>query len=208
MASEAMFLRSQWIADQGFCRGRGGRTRNAGSWRWEREIHGDLATVPLQDQVDALEAVAAENRSLDLSRVGIMGWSFGGYLSLLAILRRPDMFKAAVAGAPVTDWTLYDTHYTERYLGLPETNPGSYERSSVLEDAPSLAGKLLLLHGLADDNVFVAHSLRLSRRMFLADRPHVLLPLSGLTHMAADPGAAESLLNMQVSFLREALRSQ
>ena len=82
-------------------------------------MHGDLATAPLDDQVDALHAVADEIGGLDLGRVAIRGWSFGGYLAALAVLRRPDVFHAAIAGAPVTEWRLYDTHYTERYLGDP-----------------------------------------------------------------------------------------
>ena len=99
---------------------------------FERAVHGDLAAPVLEDQVDALHAVAEEQPDLDLARVGIRGWSFGGYLAALAVLRRPDVFHAAVAGAPVTDWALYDTHYTERYLGRPDEHPEAYARSSLL----------------------------------------------------------------------------
>ena len=91
-------------------------------------IHGDLAGPVLEDQVDGLLALAAEDPRLDLSRVAIRGWSFGGYLAALAVLRRPDVFHAAIAGAPVTDWRLYDTFYTERYLGDPEHGRGALRR--------------------------------------------------------------------------------
>ncbi len=208
LARGAGFAVSQWIADQGFAvlvtDGRGTPGRGAG---WERAIAGDLASAPLQDQVDALQAACAQYRDLDAARVGIRGWSFGGYLSLLAILRRPDVFAAAVAGAPVTDWRLYDTHYTERYLGLPDADPHAYERSSVVADAAKLAGALLILHGLNDDNVVAAHSIRLSRELLLAGRRHDCLLLPGITHLAADPQIASALLRTEIDFFRAALRA-
>jgi dipeptidyl-peptidase-4 len=142
---------------------------------------------------------------LDLARVAIRGWSFGGFLSALAVLRRPDVFHAAVAGAPVTQWSLYDTHYTERYLGQPGERPDAYERSSLLTDARRLSRPLLIIHGLADDNVVVAHSLRLSAALLAAGRPHRVLPLSGVTHLASQEEVAENLLLLQVNFLRDAL---
>jgi dipeptidyl-peptidase 4 len=201
------YLQSQWFADQGFAvvvvdgRGTPGRGTD-----WAKAIHLDLATPVLEDQVDALLAVADENPDLDLSRVAIRGWSFGGYLAALAVLRRPDVFHAAIAGAPVTDWRLYDTHYTERYLGLPAENPDAYRRSSLLDDAPALSRPLLLIHGLADDNVVVAHTLQMSRALLEAGRTHSVLPLSGITHMTPQEVVAENLLLVQVAFLREALR--
>jgi len=210
-ASADTYLTSQWFADQGFAvvvaDGRG--TPGRGS-DWERAVAGDLASPALDDQVDALAAVAehCERRrlaDLDLTKVGIRGWSFGGFLSALAVLRRPDVFHAGIAGAPVTDWRLYDTHYTERYLGHPDGSPGSYERSSLLGDAPKLARPLMIIHGLADDNVVVAHTLRLSSALLAAGRPHFVLPLTGVTHMASQEEVAENLLLLQVDFLRSAL---
>jgi dienelactone hydrolase len=121
-----------------------------------------LAGPILEDQVAALAAAADRCADLDTGRVGIRGWSFGGYLAALAVLRRPDVFHAAVAGAPVTDWRLYDTHYTERYLGQPGENGIAYDNCSLLGDAPKLQRPLLLIHGLADDNLVAAHTLRLS----------------------------------------------
>jgi len=169
-------------------------------------VRGDLATPALEDQVAALEAVAAAYPDdVNTSRVGIRGWSFGGYLSALAVLRRPDVFHAAVAGAPVTEWRLYDTGYTERYLGLPQEEPDNYDSTSLLPLAPGLTRPLLIIHGLADDNVVVAHSLRLSSALLAAGRPHAVLPLSGVTHMTPQEIVAENLLRAEVDFFAAAL---
>jgi dipeptidyl-peptidase-4 len=199
-------LQSQWFADAGFAvlvvDGRGSPGRGPA---WEQTVAGDLATAPLEDQVDALTACAAQHPGLlDLHRVAIKGWSFGGFLAALAVLRRPDVFHAAIAGAPVTDWSLYDTHYTERYLGT-DTAADSYRRSSLLDDAAKLTRPLLLIHGLSDDNVVAAHTLRLSRALLEAGRPHTVLPLSGVTHMTPQEVVAENLLHLQLHFLRAAL---
>jgi dipeptidyl-peptidase-4 len=206
LAARDRFLVAQWFADHGFAvlvaDGRGTPGRGPA---WERAVHRDLAGPALDDQVDALHAVAADHPELDLHRVAIRGWSFGGYLAALAVLRRPEVFHAAVAGAPVTDWRLYDTHYTERYLGHPDHDPDAYRRSSLLEDAERLERPLLLIHGLADDNVLAAHTLRLSARLLAAGRPHSVLPLPGVTHLAVQEAVAENLLHLQLRFLREAL---
>jgi dipeptidyl-peptidase 4 len=205
-AAAGAYLNSQWFAEQGFAvviadgRGTPGRGHD-----WDRAVAGDLARPVLEDQVEALQSAAEECPDLDLSRVGIRGWSFGGYLSALAVLRRPDVFHAGVAGAPPTDWRLYDTCYTERYLGLPDAEPEAYAQSSLLADAPKLSRPLLLIHGLADDNVAVAHTLRLSAALLAAGRPHSVLPLSGVTHMASQEDVAENLLLLQVDFLRRSL---
>jgi dipeptidyl-peptidase 4 len=197
---------AQWFADQGFAvvvaDGRG--TPGRGS-EWERAIHLDLATTVLEDQVEALTRAAEEHEVLDLSRVAIRGWSFGGYLAALAVMRRPDVFHAAVAGAPVTEWRLYDTHYTERYLGDPAEQAGVYDGSSLLPLAGELTRPLLLIHGLADDNVVAAHTLRLSSELLAAGRPHEVLPLAGVTHMTPQEVVAENLLLHQLDFLRRAL---
>jgi dipeptidyl-peptidase-4 len=208
-AAGGAYLNSQWFAEQGFAvviaDGRG--TPGRGS-AWDRAVAGDLAGPVLADQVEALHSAAEQCPDLDLTKVGIRGWSFGGYLSALAVLRRPDVFHAGIAGAPPTDWQLYDTCYTERYLGLPEAEPEVYAQSSLLADAPKLSRPLLLIHGLADDNVVVAHSLRLSAALLAAGRPHSVLPLSGVTHMASQEDVAENLLLLQVDFLRRSLGIQ
>jgi dipeptidyl-peptidase-4 len=172
---------------------------------WEREVWHDLAGPVLEDQIEALEAANERCGDLDMARVAIRGWSFGGYLAALAVLRRPDVFHAAVAGAPVTDWRLYDTHYTERYLGDPAETGDVYDACSLLGEAPRLTRPLLLIHGLADDNVVAAHTLRLSSALLAAGRPHAVLPLSGVTHMTPQEEVAENLLLLQVDFLHRAL---
>ncbi|MCP3145099.1 S9 family peptidase [Pyxidicoccus xibeiensis] len=187
-------LMSQWMADQGFLvvkfDGRGTPLRGAD---WERVVKHDFATTTIEDQASAIQELAKELPEVDLKRVGIQGWSFGGYMAALGALKRPDVFKAAVAGAPVVDWLDYDTHYTERYLGVPQEQPKAYEVSSLLtyakQDKP--IGKLLLIHGTADDNVYFFHTLKLSDALFRAGKPHELLPLSGLTHMVPDPLVTE-----------------
>jgi dipeptidyl-peptidase 4 len=206
MSARDAYLASQWFAEQGFAVvvAEGDGTPGRGPVP-DRVFAGDFANPALDAQVEALHAAAERCEDLDLSRVGIRGWSFGGYLSALAVLRRPDVFHAAVAGAPPTDWHLYDTCYTERYLGHPDTNPEAYEQSALLPDAAKLSRPLLLIHGLVDDNVLVAHSLRLSSALLAAGRQHSVLPLSGVTHMASQENVAENLLLLQVDFLRTAL---
>lgn len=206
LRARSAFLASQWFADQGFAvlvvDGRGTPGRGP---EWEREVRGDLAGPVLDDQVAALLAAAEVEPRLDLTRVGIRGWSFGGYLAALAVLRRPDVFHAAVAGAPVTDWRLYDTAYTERYLGHPDEEPANYERTDLTPLAADLERPLMLIHGLADDNVVAAHTLQLSRALLEAGRPHTVLPLSGVTHMTPQEKVAENLLLLQVEFLHHHL---
>ena len=207
LRSHGAHVQSQWFADAGFAvlvvDGRGSPGRGPA---FEHTLSGDLATAPLQDQVDALHACAQLHPEvLDLDRVAIKGWSFGGFLAALAVLRRPEVFHAAIAGAPVTDWLLYDTHYTERYLGDPTTDAATYRASSLLDDAHKLTRPLLLIHGLSDDNVVAAHTLRLSRALLEAGRPHTVLPLSGVTHMTPQDVVAENLLHLQLQFLRLSL---
>jgi dipeptidyl-peptidase-4 len=205
LAAHNPYLTSQWFADQGFAvvvadgRGMPGR-----SPAWEKSIKDDMAAVVLDDQVHALQALA-EHFPLDLTRVAIRGWSFGGYLAGLAVLRRPDVFHAGVVGAPVTDQRLYDTHYTERYLGNPSDDPDTYDRSSLLPLAADLSRPLLLIHGLADDNVVAAHTLRLSSALLAGGKPHEVLPLVGVTHMTPQEVVAENLLLHQLEFLRRSL---
>ncbi|MEY9888098.1 dipeptidyl-peptidase-4 [Catenulispora sp. MAP5-51] len=211
LAAHNMHLASQWLADQGFAvlvvDGRGTPGRGP---EWDRAIYRDFAGPVVQDQVDAVQAAGAQNPDLDLARVAIRGWSFGGYLSALAALRRPDVFHAAVVGAPVTDQRLYDTCYTERYLGHPDAEPDVYRRNSVVDGTePSGWAEqhrpLMLIHGLADDNVVVAHTLRLSSALLAEGRPHETLLLSGVTHMTPQEVVAENLLLLQVDFLKRSL---
>ena len=152
-----------------------------------------------------LHSISANYNFIDLDRVAIRGWSFGGYLAALAVIRRPDVFHAAVAGAPVTDWSLYDTHYTERYLGHPETKPGNYTKTNLCNEANKLERPLLLIHGLADDNVVASHTFQLSQALLEAGKPHEVLPLTGVTHMTPQETVAENLLRIQLSFIQRSL---
>ena len=200
------FLLRQWFADQGFVvvtidgRGTPGRGR-----AWERAIKGDLIEVALSDQVEALQALGAEHPELDLSRVGVYGWSFGGYFSAMATLRRPDVFRAGIAGAPVVDWRDYDTFYTERYMGLPETNPGGYASASVLTYADQLERPLMIVHGTVDDNVYFQNSMKLVDALFRAGKPFEFLPLAGFTHLVPDPLVTERLYTRMLEFFRREL---
>jgi dipeptidyl-peptidase-4 len=197
---------SQWFAEQGFAvlavDGRGTPGRGPA---WEREIYTDIAAPVLADQVDGLQQAARRYPALDLSRVAIRGWSFGGFLAVLAVLRRPDVFHAAVAGAPVTDQRLYDTHWRERHLGHPDEHPEAYDRCSPVLEAASLRRPLLLIHGLADDNVIPAHTLRMSAALLAAGRPHEVLPLPQATHLPVSEAATANLLLHELEFLRRAL---
>lgn len=206
VAAQGAYLTPQWFADQGFCvviaDGRG--TPGRGS-AWERSVGGDLAAGILADQLEVLRELPQLVDNVDLKRVGIRGWSFGGYLAALAVLRKPEHFHAAVAGAPVTEWRLYDTHYTERYLGHPSQHPDNYDASSLISSAGLLLRPLLLIHGLADDNVLAAHTLQLSSALLANGCKHEVLPLSGVTHMTTQEVVAENLLLHQLAFLKHAL---
>ncbi|MEU9299682.1 prolyl oligopeptidase family serine peptidase [Streptomyces sp. NPDC048269] len=195
----------QWWADQGFAVV---TVDNRGtpyvSPAFTHAMYRGFSEVTLEDQVAALRALGARHRDLDLGRVGVRGWSYGGYLSALAVLRRPDVFHAAAAGAAPTDFRYYDTAYTERYLGLPQEHPEVYERDSLIPDAPKLTRPLLLTTGLADDNVHPSHTLRLSQALTDAGRPHQLLALPGVTHMSPG-GTREKIMALELEFFRREL---
>lgn len=199
------YMLQQWFADQGFVvvsiDGRGTPGRGLA---WERSIKGDFMKAPLEDQVAALQQLGARFKELDLSRVGIYGWSFGGYFSAHAVMRRPDIYKAGCAGAPVCDFADYDTHYTERYLGLPEKNAAGYASSNVLTYCKDLTRPLLIIHGTADDNVYFMHSLKMTEALFRAGKHFEFLPLAGFTHMVPDPEVTTRLYSRVADFfLRE-----
>lgn len=165
----------------------------------------------IQSQVDALDGIDQQFPGvLDRTRVGISGWSYGGYLAARAVLERPDIFKAAISGAPVTDWRLYDTHYTERYLGDPNEDLPAYEAEELARiaqrvDPSTWRSRLLLIHGLADDNVVVAHTLRLSASLLAQGLPHEVLPLSDVTHFTPSVTINTNLLLHELDFLRRNL---
>jgi dipeptidyl-peptidase-4 len=200
------FCEEQWFAEHGFAvlvaDGRGTPGRGPG---WEKTVYGDTLSAPVEDQVDAVQSVAERFPDLDLNRVGIRGWSFGGALAAMAVIRRPDVFHAAISGAGPHDQRLYETHWRERFLGRPDENPDGYDRSSTMTQAADLTRPLLLIHGMADDNVVVAHTLRMSSALLAAGRPHQVLPLSGSTHTPTDESTVSQLLRLQLAFLTDAL---
>ncbi|WP_406345459.1 prolyl oligopeptidase family serine peptidase [Streptomyces sp. NBC_00648] len=197
---------NQWFAEQGFAvlsvDGRGTPGRGEA---WRTSIHGDQLTPVLEDQADAVRAAAERYPDLDTGRVGIRGWSFGGYLAAAAVLHRPDVFHAAVAGAAPTDLTLYDTHWKERYLGHPDVQPENYEHCSLVAHAHKLTRPLMLVHGMADDNVVPAHMLRFSQALVAAGKLHSVVPLVGESHLVTKEGVADTLLWLNLDFLKKSL---
>lgn len=209
--SLATYARAQWMADATDAivvaidaKGTPFRGRS-----WERAIEGDFGTLPVEGHIDALRALALEVPELDLSRVGVYGWSFGGYFAARAVLARPDFYKAGVAGAPPVDWLDYDTAYTERYLGIPDpavAHP-AYERSSLVPLAKKTpepgepTRPLLIVHGTADDNVHFKNALVLADALLRGERPYELVPLVGTTHMLNDPALAIPTWSRMARFL-------
>jgi len=188
------YFTDQWLADQGYIVVRiDGRGTTLRGHDWQRMMRGNFIDLALHEQVEGLQALGALYPEMDMTRVGVTGWSFGGYFSAMATIRRPDIFKAGVAGAPVVTWENYDTHYTEHYLGLPEENPEGYKASSVLTYANQLSRPLLIIHGLTDDNVYFQHSVELADALFLAGKPYEFMPMLG-THMA---GANSSVVRLR-----------
>jgi dipeptidyl-peptidase 4 len=181
------YLPDQWMANQGYIvirlDGRGTPWRGRD---WQRIVKFNFIDIALNDQVAGLQALGGQFPELDLSRVGVTGWSWGGYFAAMATTRRPDVFRAGVVGAPVITWENYDTHYTERYLGLPQEQPEAYRVSNVTTYVNELQRPLLLIHGLTDDNVYFQHTLQLADALFRAGKHYELLPMLG-THMIADP---------------------
>ncbi len=199
-------LLKQWYADHGFIvvssdnRGTPGRDR-----AWERITKNNFIDIPLEDQVTAIRQLGEKYPELDTSRVGVWGWSFGGYFSAMATMRRPDVFKCGVAGAPVCDFRDYDTHYTERYLGLPDKNAAGYDACSVLTYCKDLKVPLMIVHGTADDNVYFMHSLKMADSLFKAGKQFEFLPLPGFTHMVPDPVVKERLESRIAEFFKRNL---
>jgi dipeptidyl-peptidase-4 len=205
------YLLHQWFADQGFIvvtiDGRGTPRRGRA---WERAIKNDMISSPLQDQCDALLALCEKFPEMDKDRIGVYGWSYGGYFAAMATMQRPDIFKAGVAGAPAADWRDYDTHYTERYLGMPlpadqltdgvPGNQSGYDASNVLTYCKDLQVPLLLIHGTADDNVYFTHSLKIADALTRAGKSYEFMPLSGQTHMVTQPALVKAINTRMAEF--------
>ncbi len=166
--------------------------------RFEQAIHGELGTVEVRDQLLGVDWL----RSLpwvESARIGVFGHSYGGYMTLMLMSKASDVFAAGVSVAPVTDWLLYDTHYTERYLGLPSANVNGYQQSSIFAHVGNLTGKLLIVHGMADDNVLFTNTTRLSK---------VLQDQNIQFDMMTYPGAKHGLAGRQVNIHRYTLMDQ
>lgn len=148
---------------------------------FQSPIRGHLGEVEVADQIRGAQWLASQPY-VDGHRIGVWGWSYGGYLTLMLMFKAPEVFRTGVSGAPVTDWTLYDTHYTERYLGTPQDNAPGYESSSVLPYAKNLRGQLLIIHGMADDNVLFLNSTKLFRRLQDLGKPFDVMVYPGAKH--------------------------
>lgn len=148
---------------------------------FEIPIYRQLGKVEVEDQrvgVSYLKSLPF----VDADNIGIFGWSYGGYMALMTVMQAPEDFAAGVSVAPVTDWTLYDTHYTERYLGTPQNNPSGYEASSVFPYVDNLKNPLLIIHGMADDNVLFANSTKLFSELQSKDLPFEMMTYPGAKH--------------------------
>jgi dipeptidyl-peptidase-4 len=148
---------------------------------FERPLIGRLGSAEVDDQAAAVRQLA-ERGEIDIGRVGITGGSYGGFMTIRAMALEPGLFRVGVAVAPVTDWHGYDTAYTERYLGLPESDAEAYEASSALAVAERITGSLLLIHGAIDENVHLRHSTRLVAQLQAAGRDVELVLLPGDRH--------------------------
>ncbi len=148
---------------------------------FQAPIHGRLGAIETADQVQGARWLGSQ-AYIDPARIGVWGWSYGGYMTLMLMFKAPEVFRAGVAGAPVTDFSLYDTHYTERYLGRPSDNAAGYEASSVLPYAKDLRGKLLVVHGMADDNVLFLNSTKLFRKLQDLGKPFDVMVYPGAKH--------------------------
>jgi len=180
-------LFDRWLAQQGYVvfslDNRGSARRGKA---FEDAIFQRMGTVEVDDQLAGVDWLRTQPW-VDAQRIGVLGWSYGGYMTLRLLEAAPGRFAAGVAGAPVTDWSLYDTHYTERYMGTPTTNAAGYERGSVLAAADRLADPLLLIHGMADDNVLFTNSTKLMTLLQQRGQQFQLMTYPGEKHGVATP---------------------
>ena len=175
-------MRAQFLAQQGFLvfvlDNRGTSRRGLA---FESHIKHNMGDIEVRDQVDGVHWLIDQGLA-DPERVGVYGWSYGGYMTLMCLTRAPETFKVGIAGAPVTHYDGYDTGYTERYMGLPQENPAGYESGSVMAHVANLEGKLLLLHGLIDENVHFRHTARLINALIKARKPYNLMIFPDARH--------------------------
>ena len=198
-------MRAQYLRQRGFlvvaCDNRGGVWRGK---EFEDAVYRNLGDLEVRDQVSVVDALVADGLA-DPERVGIYGWSYGGYLSAMCLARAPEVFRVAVAGAPVTHWDGYDTHYTERYMATPEDNPEGYEVSSVMHHAAAIRGRLLLVHGLIDENVHFRHTARLINALIKERIPYELMLFPNERHSPRSEDDRVFMEERIADFLAESL---
>jgi dipeptidyl-peptidase-4 len=181
--SQTVDMRAQYLRSRGYLvftlDNRGSSRRGLA---FEGALRHDMGNIEVRDQVDGVNWLVAEGLA-DPERVGIYGWSYGGYIAAMALARAPDTFKVAVAGAPVSHWDGYDTHYTERYMGTPQSNEAGYEVRSVMHHVPNMRGRLLLVHGLIDENVHFRHTARLINALIRNRKDYEIMMFPDERHM-------------------------
>ncbi|AUL73578.1 S9 family peptidase [Pseudoalteromonas sp. 13-15] len=172
----------QYMAQQGYVifqlDNRGSYNRGK---KFEDAIYKNLGNVEVSDQIKGVEFLRTLDY-VDAKRIGIYGHSYGGYMALMTMFKAGDYFTAGVSGAPVTDWALYDTHYTERYLGHPDTNAKGYEASAVFPYTDGLKGPLMIYHGMADDNVLFTHATKLFKQLQDSEKQFEMMTYPGSKH--------------------------
>jgi dipeptidyl-peptidase-4 len=172
---------------------------------FQAPIRGRLGEVEVADQALGARWLGSQP-FVDPRRMGVWGWSYGGYMTLMMMFKAPEVFRAGVSGAPVTDWTLYDTHYTERYLDTPQANAGGYAASSVLPYAKDLRGSLLVIHGMADDNVLFLHSTKLFRTLQDLGKSFDVMVYPGAKHGLTRQHDGRHAYAMMLRFFNDNLR--
>ena len=160
-----------------------------------------MGSVEVEDQAAGVAWCVSQGLAI-AGRAAIIGWSYGGYMSAMALAQRPDVFNCAVAGAPVTSWDGYDTHYTERYMGLPQENVDGYRSSSVMEHVAKMRGALLLVHGMIDENVHFRHVARLCTALSRARKPYELLAFPDERHLPRSVGDRTYMQERIVEFIQ------
>jgi dipeptidyl-peptidase-4 len=171
---------------------------------FEAPLYQNMGNSEVEDQVLGL-SVLANTAWADLSRVGIFGHSYGGFMTLMSMCKAADHFKTGVAVAPVSDWAIYDTHYTERYMGLPEDNAAGYRDGNVLTHLDKLTGPLLLIHGMADDNVLFTHSTMLMSELQKRNKPFDLMTYPGAKHSMQETHVSVHRFNLILDFFNRSL---
>ena len=203
--TQTVDMRAQYLAQQGYVvlnvDNRGSSNRGLA---FEAPIARAMGHIEVSDQVDGVRFLSSRPY-VDSTRVGIYGWSYGGYMTLRALMHAPDVFKVGISGAPVTFWEGYDTHYTERYMGLPDTNESGYQTSAVLPYVEQMVGKLMLVQGLVDENVHARHAMRLIEALTSAAKDYELVLFPEARHMPRNPSHLEYLERKLVEFLNRYL---